>query len=220
MTFKINFWHLIELVTVFILALYLFKSCNRESAYKIALVKDKRINDSLQESGNYISCQKDSILKSKVANDSIAELVINSLNDEISILQGRYVKTQNKVSALTVQLRSSYLAHDTISLFSTYDSLRAAIHILENQYFAVQLSRDSLDYVKSQDISRLNGVIKSLDSSFNNLKYLYNSDLKLNNDLINASIKEDGRQKKLATWHKIELGLAIVGGFMLGNIHH
>ena len=140
------------------------------------------LQDSIRAEKNRNAYITDSNLKLKYAVyltetqshfDSITfQRKLDSQSKVIAGLQGKFKITKDSIMTLYTGLKTFYDNHDTVALFATYADLRDQLNLANNQLFAIQISRDSLDYSYKTEVGRLNGVIDTLQvqlKQFNDL---------------------------------------------------
>lgn len=202
-----------------VIVFFATKSCSDKALERLRQASDrsKIISDSLQKHSDSVDKRNDS-LKAKNTQDSISfAYKVDSQSAIIKSLQGKYASSQNKLVNLTNQLRAYYLSHDTVQLFKTYDSLQNQLTILNNAYFTVQISRDSLDYYYRGEVERLNSVIKETQSNLSEFKKSLTDEIFLNKSLTDQIDKSVRKERTAKFWNNAQKGLAAVLGFFIGR---
>lgn len=202
-----------------VIVFFVTKSCSDKALERLQQASDrsKVVSDSLQRHSDSVDKRNDS-LKVKNTQDSISfAYKADSQSAIIKSLQGKYASSQNKLVNLTNQLRAYYLSHDTVQLFKTYDSLQNQLTILNNAYFAVQISRDSLDYYYRGEVERLNSVIKETQSNLSEFKKSLTDEIFLNKSLTDQIDKSVIKERTAKFWNNAQKGLMAVIGFFIGR---
>jgi hypothetical protein len=145
---------------------YALKGCNRDNAaiQKIqdSLNVEKALNDTIKIKASRIAYFNDS-LTVKHTKDSVKYISkIDSLVKVVQTLKGQFKVTKDSIGTLYGQLKTFYYQHDTVALIATYNRLSSELTEANNQLFAIQLNRDSVDNVNVAEILRLNGLITTL----------------------------------------------------------
>lgn len=212
----------ITILICFVLLVICFfatKSCSDKALERLQQASDrsKVISDSLQKHSDSVDKRNDS-LKAKNTHDSIAFVYkVDSQSAIIKSLQGKYASSQNKLVDLTNQLRAYYLSHDTAQLFRTYDSLQNQLSVLNNAYFAVQISRDSLDFYYKGEVERLHTVINETQANLSEFKKSFTDEVFLNKSLTDQIGKSVRKERMAKFWNNAQKGLAAVLGFFIGR---
>lgn len=89
---------------------------------------------------------------------------IDSQSKVIAKLEGRFNVARDSIGALYANLKTFYLNHDTVDLYLTYSNLRDQLIQANQLIFSLQISRDSADYTRDQEIVRLNSTIVTLQN--------------------------------------------------------
>lgn len=202
-----------------VICFFATKSCSDKALERLQQVSDrsKIISDSLQRHSDSVD-KSNEALKAKNTHDSIAFVYkVDSQSAIIKSLQGKYASSQNKLVDLTNQLRTYYLSHDTVQLFRTYDSLQNQLSILNNAYFAVQISRDSLDYYYKGEVERLNNVINETQANLSEFKKSFTNEVFLNKSLTDQIDKSVRKERTAKFWNNAQKGLAAIVGFFIGR---
>ena len=202
-----------------VIVFFATKSCSDKAIERLQQVSDrgKAITDSLKKHGDSVD-KINEALKAKNTQDSISFVYkVDSQSAVIKSLQGKYASSQNKLVDLTNQLRTYYLSHDTTQLFKTYDSLQNQLTILNNAYFAVQISRDSLDYYYKGEVERLHNVINEAQSNLSEFKKSFTDEVFLNKSLTDQIDKSVRKERTAKFWNNAQKGLAAVLGFFIGR---
>lgn len=202
-----------------VICFFATKSCSDKALERLQQTSDrgKVITDSIKKHSDSVDKRNDS-LKAKNTQDSISfAYKVDSQSAIIKSLQGKYASSQNKLVDLTNQLRTYYLSHDTVQLFKTYDSLQNQLTILNNAYFAVQISRDSLDYYYKGEVERLNTVINQTKSNLTQFKKAFEDEIWVNKNLTNLIDISIRKRKAAKFWDNAQKGIAAVLGFFIGR---
>lgn len=212
-------------ITIFIcfallvICFFVTKSCSDKALERLRQAADrsKVVTDSLQKHSDSVGKRNDS-LKAKNTQDSISfSYKVDSQSAIIKSLQGKYLSSQNKLVNLTNQLRTYYLSHDTVQLFRTYDSLQNQLSVLNNAYFAVQISRDSLDFYYKGEVERLHNVINETQANLSEFKKSFTDEVFLNKSLTDQIDKSVRKERTAKFWNNAQKGLAAVLGFFIGR---
>lgn len=154
-------------VLLLICCFFLFRGCHQGDSLQViqdSLNREKALNDTI------IIQSKSLLSKYQVEEirDSIDRLdyqrIIDSQKLVIKGLQGKFKVTKDSIFALYGQLKTFYDAHDTVALLNSYVELRQQLTLANNQLFAIQISRDSADYTRDAEITRLNALVITLQS--------------------------------------------------------
>lgn len=149
-----------------LLMFFWMKGCNGSGIQKLqdSLNVERVLNDT-------IAIRSKSLISKyeiEQTRDSIDRLdyqrIIDSQKLVINSLQGKFKVTKDSIGKLYDNLKVFYLDHDTASLFLAYGELRQQLTLANNQLFAIQIARDSADYTRDAEITRLNAVVTTLQS--------------------------------------------------------
>lgn len=184
-----------------------------------SLKVEKALNDTLIVQTKQSIKKTDSIQQKKVVDSLVYTRKIDSQTRVIASLQGRLNVNKDSIKTLYANLKTFYLDHDTVALKETYERLSEQLTQANNMLFQVQLARDSADNLRNAEITRLNGVINTLQGQIHELQSL----LKLSTDnasnINKTAMKALKKQKVAALISKVGIGLSLVLGIIL-VAHH
>lgn len=210
--------YIVVLIIGAVICFLLMKGCRPGSSIdriEDSLRIEKALNDSIKISAVIVKKSNDSILTVKTKGDSAYKHKIDSQAHIIAILKGQFKVTKDSIGTLYDQLKTFYLAHDTTDLYKTYSELRDQLTTANNELFAIQIARDSSDYIRNNEITRLNGIITTLQGQIKEYQSLLvqctdNSAALAKNGQLAAK-----KAKAIKLWQGISAGLAAVIAILL-----
>lgn len=223
MSTKVSLWTILGWGVAIAIAFLYFRSCKSESA-QLKLVQDslsvhKRITDSVVKQKDTLVRAKDSVIQKSHKDSTIFVRVNDSLKTVINVLKGRFSVTKDSIGVLYRQLGDFYHSGDTASLKAAYIDLKQQLDLASNELFAIQISRDSLDVIKTAEIDRLNGVVNTLKSQLDSAFSL------LSTQIANSKAEEEATQKLINKQKKAKfiklleiIGVGIAGLFIGGKL--
>lgn len=223
MNAKVSLWTVLGWVVAIAIAFLYVRSCKSEGA-QLKLAQDSltahiRITDSVFKKADTLSRSKDSVIQKSHRDSAVFVRVADSLKTVINVLKGRFSITKDSIGILYRQLGVFYRSGDTTALKEAYFDLKQQLDIAANQLFAIQISRDSLDVVKSDEIARLNGVVNTLKSQLDSAFSL------ISTQVANSRAEEAATQKLISSQKKAKfiklleiIGAGIAGLFVGGKL--
>ncbi len=221
MSAKISIWGLLGYILAIGIAFLYFRQCKSEGA-EIKLVQDSlsvhvKITDSVIKAKESKLKFNDSVIKKDHADSLSYTRQNDSLKTVISILKGKFSVTKDSIGVLYNQLAAFYNAGDTVALRAAYLDLKQQLDLAGSQLFAIQIARDSMDFVKSNEIERLNGVVNTLKGQLDSAFALLNTQIANSRSEEAATQQILTAQKKKRIWDLLEkIGIGI-GALFIGS---
>lgn len=219
MSTKVSLWTVLGWVVAVAIAFLYFRSCQSQNA-QLKLTQDSlnvhiRVTDFVVKQRDTMIRVKDSVIQKSHKDSTVFIRVNDSLKTVISVLKGRFSVTKDSIGVLYRQLGYFYHAGDTVALKAAYIDLKQQLDLASNELFAIQISRDSIDVVKSDEIARLNGVVNTLKGQ------LDTSFAVLATQIANSRAEESATQKLITVQKKAKfihlleiIGTGIAGLFI------
>jgi hypothetical protein len=201
------------LIVAVVVIFFLLKGCGKGSDIKIIQDSVKvqiQRNDSIKAVAAILYKKVDSI-SDKNTKDSIRYTrKIDSFVRVTKDLKTSFLATRNEISVLHNRLETAFIDLDTVGVFRIADSLNRELVSANNQLFAWQISRDSTDNLKDEEIARLRGIIVDLQGQIVQLKALLIA-CNDNTDRLGKSASKAIKKAKIASLiSKIGVGIALV----------
>lgn len=221
MNTKVSLWTVFGWVAAVVIAFLYFRSCKSQSA-QLKITQDSlnahiRVTDSISKKADTLVRAKDSVIQKSHKDSTIFIHTSDSLKTVISILKGRFSVTKDSIGILYRQLGAFYQAGDTIALKAAYFDLKQQLDLASNELFAIQISRDSLDVVKSAEIDRLNGVVNTLKGQLDSAFSLISTQIANSRAEEAATQKLINSQKKAKFIHFLEIIGTGIAGLFIGS---
>lgn len=216
MSKSINWWSVLFFAGMILFVFLYFRSCNGAAQREqLALDHNVHVTDSISKVAAQAMHERDSTVARNYLDSLHYTITADSLKGIINILKGRFSITKDSIGILYNQLKVFYEKGDSVSLVAAYTDLRGQLDQASQQLFQIQVARDSMDYVKSEEIDRLNSVIKDLKGQ------LVRAFSALSTEIANAKAEENNAQKVLSKRKKAKftkvfelLGVTIAGIFI------
>lgn len=221
MNTKVSFWAILGWVVAIAIAFLYFRSCKSQSA-QLKITQDSlnahiKVTDSIFRKADTLSKSKDSVIQKSHKDSATFVRTFDSLKTVIAVLKGRFSVTKDSIGVLYRQLGYFYHAGDTVALKAAYIDLKQQLDLASNQLFAIQISRDSLDVVKSDEISRLNGVVNTLKGQLDSAFSLLSTQIANSKAEEAATQKLIDKQKKAKFIKLLEIIGAGIAGLFIGS---
>lgn len=216
------FPYLLVLIMGVVLCLVLRNGCGKDSAiHKIqdSLNVERALNDTIKIALSASHKKFDSTSHKNTADSIRYTYKIDSQSHIISVLQGKFKVTKDSLWASYTQLKVFYLNHDTAALAQTYQNLSSQLTDANNELFAIQIARDSADNIREAEITRLRGVVVTLQGQIAKLQDLLRQSTDNSSSLAKTAQKAIKKQKINALLAKVGTGIAAILGVIL-IAHH
>lgn len=223
MSTKISLWTVLGWVVAVAIAFLYFRSCKSQTA-QLKLVQDSlnvhiKITDSISRKADTLSRSKDSVIQKSHKDSTVFVRMNDSLKTVINVLKGRFSVTKDSIGVLYRQLGDFYRSGDTVSLKATYIDLKQQLNLAADQLRSLQMTRDSADKVKSDEIARLNGVVNTLKGQLDSAFSLLSAQTANSRAEEAATQKLINGQKKAKFIKLLEIiGAGIAGLFIGGKL--
>lgn len=216
---KLNWPAIVLFLVILVMGFFLFQTCNKGNSLTTisdSIKIEKAVNDSLKKSLATISFDNEKI-KDNYRADTIAyKRKIDSQAHIIAVLQGKFKVTKDSIGTLYTNLKKFYLDHDTLQLQITYQNLATQLSDANQQLFAIQIARDSADYIRDKEIQNAHQIIAYSQDQINKLQALLKICTDNGSDLVKIATKAQKKAKLAAILNKVELGVAgILAAFLV-----
>lgn len=221
MSTKVSFWTIFGYVLTIVCIFLLFRQCKSGSA-ALKLAQDSlsvhiKITDSISKKADTLARTKDSVIQKSHMDSTLYVRQNDSLKIVINVLKGRFSITKDSIGILYRQLGAFYRSGDTAALKVAYIDLKQQLDLAGQQLFRIQIARDSLDFVKSAEIDRLNGVVNTLKGQLDSAFTLLTAQIANSKAEENATQKLISNQKKAKFINLLEIIGAGVAGLFIGS---
>lgn len=190
------------------------RSCNGKSAdvqrIEDSIRTEKILNDTIQNIGLRHSQHVDTINAHHTRDSLKFSRKIDSFAKVCASLKSNFLATRDTITSLHNRLEAAFLSNDSNAVWLIADSLNSELVKANNQLFAWQVGRDSVEIDQLKEIQRLRDVITQLQGEVSTFKILLAectnnaSNLAKNGNAIIAKLK------KRTLWAKISGTLNII----------
>lgn len=204
-----------------VLCFLLFRGCGKNSAIQTlqdSLNIEKVLNDTIIVKASGLSKSNDSLMAHYKKDTGIYRHKIDSLTKVTITLKKSFLHTADTIRNLHDRLDSAFAANDTAGVWDLADSLNNELTRASNLLFAWQISRDSSDYLRENEIDTLHVTLSSLQTQLIQIKTLLKDCTDNSTSLSKTASSAIKKSKINGLLSKVGIGLAaVLAVFLLAN---